>query len=184
MEYSAKFEELKSKNLSLDLTRGKPSSAQLDLSNAMGELMVKNLDKDGLDLRNYGEITGLASCRKLGSQILGCTEDLVWAGGNSSLSLMSQYLSFLFVEGNGARPWGAQERVSVLCPVPGYDRHFKLCETFGINMIPVPLTGEGPNLVEVKRLVEEDKSIRGIWCVPSTPILLERFIAKKIWRDC
>ena len=166
MEYSAKFEELKSKNLSLDLTRGKPSSAQLDLSNSMGELMVENLDKDGLDIRNYGEITGLASCRKLGSQILGCTEDLVWAGGNSSLSLMSQYLSFLFVEGNGARPWGAQERVSVLCPVPGYDRHFKLCETFGINMIPVPLTGEGPNLEEVKRLVDEDKSIRGIWCVP------------------
>ena len=97
MEYSAKFEELKSKNLSLDLTRGKPSSAQLDLSNAMGELMVENLDEDGLDIRNYGEITGLASCRKLGSQILGCTEDLVWAGGNSSLSLMSQYLSFLYV---------------------------------------------------------------------------------------
>ena len=166
MEYSAQFEELKSKNLSLDLTRGKPSSDQLDLSNAIGELKVENLDKDGLDLRNYGEITGLASCRKLGSQILGCTDDLVWAGGNSSLSLMSQYLSFLLVEGNGAGPWGAQERVSVLCPVPGYDRHFKLCETFGINMIPVPLTGEGPNLEEVKRLVDEDKSIRGIWCVP------------------
>ena len=83
MEYSAKFEELKSKNLSLDLTRGKPSSAQLDLSNAMEELMVESLDEGGLDLRNYGEITGLASCRKLGSQILGCTQDLVWAGGNS-----------------------------------------------------------------------------------------------------
>ena len=79
---------------------------------------------------------------------------------------MSQFLTFLFVEGNGGGPWGNKERISVLCPVPGYDRHFKLCETFGINMISVPLTGRGPDLDEVKRLVETDESIRGIWCVP------------------
>ena len=166
MDYFSKFEELKSENLSLDLTRGKPSSDQLDLSNSLMNLTDEVSEFEGLDLRNYGQIKGLESCRELGAQILNCDKDLVWAGGNSSLSLMSQFLTFMFVEGNGGGPWGLKERVSVLCPVPGYDRHFKLCETFGINMIPVPLTGEGPDLEEVKRLVETDESIKGIWCVP------------------
>ena len=166
MDYFSKFEELKSENLSLDLTRGKPSSDQLDLSNSLMNLTDEASEFEGLDLRNYGEIKGLESCRELGAQILNCDKDLVWAGGNSSLSLMSQFLTFMFVEGNGGGPWSLKERVSVLCPVPGYDRHFKLCETFGINMIPVPLTGEGPDLEEVNRLVETDESIKGIWCVP------------------
>ena len=166
MDYFSKFEELKSENLSLDLTRGKPSSDQLDLSNSLMNQTNEMSEFEGLDLRNYGEIKGLESCRELGAQILNCDTDLVWAGGNSSLSLMSQFLTFMFVEGNGGGPWNLKERVSVLCPVPGYDRHFKLCETFGINMIPVPLTGEGPDLEEVNRLVETDESIKGIWCVP------------------
>ena len=166
MDYFSKFEELKSENLSLDLTRGKPSSDQLDLSNSLMNQTDGASQFEGLDLRNYGEIKGLESCRELGAQILNCDKDLVWAGGNSSLSLMSQFLTFMFVEGNGGGPWSLKERVSVLCPVPGYDRHFKLCETFGINMIPVPLTGEGPDLEQVKRLVETDDSIKGIWCVP------------------
>ena len=166
MDYFSKFEELKSENLSLDLTRGKPSSDQLDLSNSLMNQTDEVSEFEGLDLRNYGEIKGLESCRELGAQILNCDKDLVWAGGNSSLSLMSQFLTFMFVEGNGGGPWSLKERVSVLCPVPGYDRHFKLCETFGINMIPVPLTGEGPDLEEVNRLVETDESIKGIWCVP------------------
>ena len=166
MDYFSKFEELKSENLSLDLTRGKPSSDQLDLSNSLMNQTDEVSEFEGLDLRNYGQIKGLESCRELGAQILNCDKDLVWAGGNSSLSLMSQFLTFMFVEGNGGGPWSLKERVSVLCPVPGYDRHFKLCETFGINMIPVPLTGEGPDLEEVRRLVETDESIKGIWCVP------------------
>ena len=166
MDYFSKFEELKSENLSLDLTRGKPSSDQLDLSNSLMNQTDEASQFEGLDLRNYGQIKGLESCRELGAQILNCDKDLVWAGGNSSLSLMSQFLTFMFVEGNGGGPWSLKERVSVLCPVPGYDRHFKLCETFGINMIPVPLTGEGPDLEEVNRLVETDESIKGIWCVP------------------
>ena len=166
MDYFSKFEELKSENLSLDLTRGKPSSDQLDLSNSLMNQTDEASAFEGLDLRNYGQIKGLESCRELGAQILNCDKDLVWAGGNSSLSLMSQFLTFMFVEGNGGGPWSLKERVSVLCPVPGYDRHFKLCETFGINMIPVPLTGEGPDLEEVNRLVETDESIKGIWCVP------------------
>jgi len=166
MDYFSKFEELKSENLSLDLTRGKPSSDQLDLSNSLMNQTNEMSEFEGLDLRNYGEIKGLESCRELGAQILNCDKDLVWAGGNSSLSLMSQFLTFMFVEGNGGGPWSLKERVSVLCPVPGYDRHFKLCETFGINMIPIPLTGEGPDLEQVKRLVETDESIKGMWCVP------------------
>ena len=166
MDYFSKFEELKSENLSLDLTRGKPSSDQLDLSNSLMNQTDEMSEFEDLDLRNYGQIKGLESCRELGAQILNCDKDLVWAGGNSSLSLMSQFLTFMFVEGNGGGPWSLKERVSVLCPVPGYDRHFKLCETFGINMIPVPLTGEGPDLEEVNRLVETDESIKGIWCVP------------------
>ncbi len=166
MDYFSKFEELKSENLSLDLTRGKPSSDQLDLSDSLMNKANEASEFEGLDLRNYGEIKGLEACRELGAQILNCDKDLVWAGGNSSLSLMSQFLTFLFVEGIGGGPWSLKERVSVLCPVPGYDRHFKLCETFGINMIPVPLTGEGPDLEEVKRLIETDESIKGIWCVP------------------
>ena len=166
MDYFSKFEELKSENLSLDLTRGKPSSDQLDLSNSLMNQTDESSAFEGLDLRNYGEIKGLESCRELGAQILNCDKDLIWAGGNSSLSLMSQFLTFLFVEGNGGEPWSLKERISVLCPVPGYDRHFKLCETFGINMIPVPLTGEGPDLKQVRQLVETDESIKGIWCVP------------------
>lgn len=165
MDYSEKFEELKAKNLSLDLTRGKPSSDQLDLSNRLENATEQLTDINGLDLRNYGEIKGLKSCRDLGAKILGCSPDLVWAGGNSSLALMAQYMTFLFAEGNGLGPW-SRARTSVLCPVPGYDRHFKLCESFGINMIPVALTGQGPDLNQVRELVDNDESIKGIWCVP------------------
>ena len=166
MDYTSKFEAFKEMDLSLDLTRGKPSADQLDLSNSLVKYDENDLTLNGLDLRNYGEIKGLESCRELGAEVLGCKKDYVWSGGNSSLSLMSQFLTFLFVQGNGESPWNNKERVSILCPVPGYDRHFKLCETFGINMIPVGMTGEGPDLEEVKQLVETDDSIRGIWCVP------------------
>ena len=166
MDYISRFEELKSKNLSLDLTRGKPSPDQLDLSKDLVHSIGDEFIFDGVDIRNYGETKGLDSCRKLGSEILGCSQEYIWAGGNSSLSLMSKFLSFLFVEGNRGGPWSNQERVSILCPVPGYDRHFKLCETFGINMIPVSLTGQGPDLDEIKELVATDNSIKGIWCVP------------------
>ena len=166
MDYIKEFEAYKAKNLSLDLTRGKPSTDQLDLSTSLINFDTNEFVENGIDIRNYGEIKGLETCRRLGSDILGCNQDYIWAGGNSSLSLMSQFLAFLFIEGNGAGPWGNRERVSVLCPVPGYDRHFKLCETFGINMIPVDMTGEGPDLNQVQHLVENDKSIKGIWCVP------------------
>ena len=148
-EIVTKFNFLKEKQLSIDITRGKPDKDQLDLSNELANFSDNIFFSDGVDLRNYGEVKGLDSCRQLGSDILGCSKEYVWAGGNSSLSLMSQFLSFLFVEGCGEGPWSNKERVSVICPVPGYDRHFKLCETFGINMIPVALTGDGPDLEAV-----------------------------------
>ena len=166
MEYLSQFEELKEKEMSLDLTRGKPASDQLDLSRPLDSLNIDSYISDGVDIRNYGQVKGLYECRKLGSKILGCNEEYVWAGGNSSLTLMSQYLSYLCIQGVGDGPWSSEERVSVLCPVPGYDRHFFLSESLGINMIPVPLTGQGPDLNLIRSYIESDDSIRGIWCVP------------------
>ena len=151
---------------SLDLTRGKPHADQLSLSNSLLEIKIEDLLNNQIDLRNYGELFGLEDCRKLGSEIIGCSKDQVIAGGNSSLTLMHQYLASLYFHGPNQMPWSNQERISILCPVPGYDRHFKLCEEFGINMIPVPLTGQGPDIDNISELVAQDASIKAIWCVP------------------
>ena len=166
MEYLSLFEELKARKMSLDLTRGKPASDQLDLSSSIDSIEIDIYDFDAVDIRNYGQIKGLSECRDLGSTILGCAKEYIWAGGNSSLTLMSQYLSYLCIQGAGDGPWSSEERVSILCPVPGYDRHFVLSENLGLNMIPVPLDGHGPDLDVIRSYVEEDDSIRGIWCVP------------------
>ena len=152
--------------MKLDLTRGKPDESQLDLSSDLEGILQGQTIVDGVDIRNYGEPQGLDSCRELGAEILGCDKAYVLAGGNSSLTLMSQYVSSLFFHGSGDGPWSSKERISFLCPVPGYDRHFRLSEEFGINMIPVELTGEGPDLESVRELVLQDQSIKGIWCVP------------------
>ena len=166
MEYLSQFEELKNRNLSLDLTRGKPARDQLDLSTSIDYIEINDYGSDQADLRNYGLVKGLSECRELGSEILGCGKEYVWAGGNSSLTLMSQYLSYLCLQGIGDGPWSSEERVSILCPVPGYDRHFVLTENLGLNMIPVPLNGNGPDLDTIRACLETDDSIRGIWCVP------------------
>ena len=166
MEYLSRFDELKSQKLNLDLTRGKPSGDQLDLSSSLDSIKFQEYIFDGIDIRNYGGIKGLSECRELGSKILGCDDEYVWAGGNSSLTLMFQYLSYLCIQGEEDSPWYSEERVSVLCPVPGYDRHFILSENLGLNMIPVPLSGSGPDLDIVKAYIDSDPSIRGIWCVP------------------
>ena len=166
MDYISQFEVLKSKELSLDLTRGKPSEEQLDLSNSLINFDEKDFSSHGIDIRNYGEVKGLEACRKIGSEILGCSEDYIWSGGNSSLSLMSKFLSFLFIQGNKSGPWNNKERVSVLCPVPGYDRHFKLLENFGIEMVTVPFQDDGPDLNAVEHLLKSEENIHGIVCVP------------------
>ena len=160
------YQELKAKGSQLDLTRGKPSSEQLDLSLDLENLPVDNFIEDGIDTRNYGELLGLEKMRQLGSEILGCKKEMVIAGGNSSLTLMAQYISSLYFQGNGEGPWSMHERNSVLCPVPGYDRHFALCDEFSINMISIPLTGNGPDIEAAKSIVSNDPSVKGIWCVP------------------
>ncbi len=166
MEYLSLFNELKARKMSLDLTRGKPARDQLDLSSSIDSAEIDIYDFDEVDIRNYGQVKGLSECRELGSNILGCDKEYIWAGGNSSLTLMSQYLSYLCIQGLGDGPWSSEERASILCPVPGYDRHFVLSEHLGLNMIPVPLNGHGPDLDVIRSYVEADDSIRGIWCVP------------------
>ena len=159
------YENLKSKGFSLDLTRGKPHEDQLDLSRSLNDPLDSFLYQ-GKDVRNYGELLGLSGCREIGSQLLDFPTDNVVAGNNSSLLLMHQLLSFFYIDGAEETPWNKKDRVSFLCPSPGYDRHFRLCEEFSINMIPVSLTGIGPDIGSIKKVLEKDESIEGIWCVP------------------
>tara|TARA_B100002049_G_C16072378_1_gene373432 strand:+ start:769 stop:1992 length:1224 start_codon:yes stop_codon:yes gene_type:complete len=165
-EAEALYLELSSKDFSLDLTRGRPHRDQLSLSDGLEKSLSGDYFYEEIDTRNYGELLGLEACRQMGANLLSCRKDMVIAGGNSSLTLMSQYLSSLFFHGAGDGPFSQSVRTSFLCPVPGYDRHFSLCEEFSINMIPVPLTGQGPDIDFIKLLVANDPSIKGIWCVP------------------
>ena len=163
-----KYNRIKKLKLSLDLTRGKPSAEQLDFSNLlMGNLKnKKDFKLDGTDIRNYGEIDGLLSAKKIGSFLLDMKPKNIIANGTSSLSLTAFMLQTLFFKGIGDGPWKNKKKISVICPVPGYDRHFALFEEMGINMISVPLTGKGPNMDKVEEIVAKDKSVRGIICVP------------------
>lgn len=159
----AGYEAHKQAKLNLDLTRGKPSPAQLDLSNALdGILDGFYLLQDGTDVRNYGGLTGIPEARALGGALVGAPADQVLAGGNSSLTLMYQYLAMMM---RVWRPTGG-EPVKFLCQVPGYDRHFTICEQLGIDMICVPLLPEGPDMASIEALVQADPAIKGIWCVP------------------
>ena len=146
--------------LKLDLTRGKPSAEQLDLSNDLdGILEGFYLLQGGTDVRNYGGILGIPEARQLGAEFMGAKSEQVMVGGNSSLNLMYQYVEHMIAH------WGG-EPVKFLCPVPGYDRHFTICEHFDIEMITVPLNDDGPDMQQVKELVSKDAAIKGIWCVP------------------
>jgi DNA-binding transcriptional MocR family regulator len=163
------YEALLAKKLSLDLTRGKPSARQLDLS---AELLSLPGDRytsaDGTDCRNYGGADGLLELRQIFAGFLQVPVGQLLAVGNSSLELMHDCLvhALLGTLPGAARRWADEERVAFLCPVPGYDRHFALCERFGIEMIPVPMTADGPDMDVVERLVAEDPAVKGIWCVP------------------
>ncbi|MEW1719102.1 aminotransferase class I/II-fold pyridoxal phosphate-dependent enzyme [Streptomyces sp. NPDC093109] len=163
------YRDLAARGLALDLTRGKPAPAQLDLS---GELLslpgARYTAADGTDVRNYGGLQGLPELREIFAGVLQVPAGQLLAAGNSSLELMHDCLVHALlsvVPGAGSR-WVDQERIAFLCPVPGYDRHFALCERFGIDMIPVPMTAEGPDMDAVERLVAEDPAVKGIWCVP------------------
>ncbi len=156
--------------LSLDLTRGKPSVEQLELSASLDGILAGDYAaSDGSETRGYGGPDGLPEARALGGELLGLEPGCVRVGGNSSLTLMYLYLMHAVHHGPGAGggPWRqVPGGVRFLCPVPGYDRHFSACEDLGIEMIPVPLTGKGPDMDRVESRIAEDAGIRGIWCVP------------------
>ncbi|GAB3655631.1 aminotransferase class I/II-fold pyridoxal phosphate-dependent enzyme [Actinocorallia lasiicapitis] len=164
------YEAFKARGLKLDLTRGKPAPAQLDLSNAILALPGEGVHKsaDGTDLRNYGGLNGLPELRALFAEALQVPAGQLIALGNSSLSIMHDTVvhAMLSVLPGGERKWAAEERIAFLAPVPGYDRHFSLSARFGIELIQVPMTAEGPDMDVVERLVAEDPAIKGIWCVP------------------
>ncbi|MDG1233118.1 MAG: aminotransferase class I/II-fold pyridoxal phosphate-dependent enzyme [Pseudomonadales bacterium] len=146
--------------LRLDLTRGKPAAEQLDLSNDLDGILEGFYQlQGGTDVRNYGGILGIPEARQLGAEFIGATSEQVMVGGNSSLNLMYQYVEHMMPHWRG-------EPVKFLCPVPGYDRHFTICEHFDIEMITVPLNDDGPDMQQVKELVSQDAAIKGIWCVP------------------
>jgi DNA-binding transcriptional MocR family regulator len=164
-----RYEEFKAQRLSLNLGRGKPSSEQLDLSNALLSLPGAHdfTAADGSDCRNYGGLQGLPELRAIFAPVLGAPVDRVVAGNNSSLQSMHDTLGWAMLHGvpGSATRW-SNEPAAFLCPVPGYDRHFTICEGFNIKMVPVRLTGHGPDMDEVERLVASDPSIKGMWCMP------------------
>jgi DNA-binding transcriptional MocR family regulator len=169
-QLTAEYDALVKRGLKLDLTRGKPSPAQLDLSNGLLTLPGNDQYRDeaGTDLRNYGGPQGLPELRSVFSDVLRVPVPQLLALGNSSLSLMHDAVSYAMLHGlpESERPWSREETVSFLCPVPGYDRHFTITEHLGIRMIPVAMTDAGPDIEQIERLLAEDPTIRGIWCVP------------------
>ena len=163
------FEALKARGLDLNMARGKPGKAQLDLVSDIFQLMRDPADyvSGGLDVRNYGEIAGLPAARALFADILGCKPSQVFAGGNSSLQLMYDTVCKAYTHGllHSPRPWCREGQVKWLCPAPGYDRHFRVTESFGFQLLTIPMTGTGPDMDAVEEAVK-DPAVKGIWCVP------------------
>ena len=163
------FEDLKGKALKLNMARGKPGKEQLDLVSDILTVLQTPDDcvVDGLDVRNYGELTGIDAAKALFADILGCKPEECFIGGNSSLTLMYDTISKAYTHGllRSEKPWCREETVKFLCPVPGYDRHFKVTESFGAEMINVPMTPTGPDMDLVEELVK-DPAVKGMWCVP------------------
>lgn len=163
------YNTFKAKGLKLDMSRGKPGADQLDLSERMLTVLNKNEDliADKLDTRNYGVLDGIPACRELFAELLGVPAKNVIAGGNASLTMMYDNIMRLWVFGApGCTPWSKQEKVKFLCPVPGYDRHFAICQQLGIEMINIPMLEHGPDMDLVEKYVNEDATVKGIWCVP------------------
>ena len=167
LSVKAKYDELCAKGLTLYMSRGKPGPDQLSVSNELLDIVTADdyKSKDGIDCRNYGGLDGLAELKELFSAILEVPVENVIVGGNASLNMMFDTISQCMTHGMGAEPWIKQGKVKFLCPVPGYDRHFGICQYFGIEMINVPMTVEGPDMDLVEELVK-DSSVKGMWCVP------------------
>ena len=168
-EQKAAYQTLKDSGLKLDLTRGKPSPAQLDLSNELLSMPGTDFkDAAGTDTRNYGGLTGLTELREIFAEIMQVPVDQVVAGDNASLAMMHDTLVFALLHGvaDSEQPWGDEEVVKFICPVPGYDRHFALLEEYGIEMLPVDLLDDGPDMAAVRELVK-DPAVKGMWLVPT-----------------
>ena len=169
-ELEKKYEEAKAEGLALDMSRGKPSPAQLDLSRGMLDVLNSSSElkaENGIDVRNYGLLEGIYEARKLMGDIMGVPAENVIVCGNASLNIMYDLVSRAEVFGfDGCTPWAKLDKVKFLCPAPGYDRHFGITELFGIEMITVPMNEDGPDMDIVEKYVNNDESVKGIWCVP------------------
>ena len=169
-ELEARFEEVKEKGLKLDMSRGKPAADQLNLSMDMMKVLAGDANlicEDGVDCRNYGNLDGIDEAKQLLADMMEVPKDNVIIFGNSSLNVMYDTVSRAMTHGiMGNTPWCKLDKVKFLCPVPGYDRHFAITEFFGIEMVNIPMTPTGPDMDLVEKLVSEDESVKGIWCVP------------------
>ncbi len=169
-ELMARYQEFQSRNLQIDMTRGKPSPEQLDLAADMLTCVdgQSYQTQDGIDCRNYGGLDGIPEAKRLFAQYLEVEPDEIVVGGNASLNIMYDTVIRAMVLGvvDSDVPWGKLPAVKFVCPVPGYDRHFSICESLGIEMIPVPMQADGPDMDAVEEIVAQDESVKGIWCVP------------------
>ena len=166
-ELERQYAGYQARNLKLDMSRGKPSGSQLDLTNGILDRLDGYMVEGGIDARNYGCLEGIHEARKLFSELLGIPRDRLMIGGNSSLNMMYDTIVRHWVFGtHGHTPWGRLPAVKFLCPCPGYDRHFAICEDLGIEMIPIPMTESGPDMDLVEKIAGSDEAVKGIWCVP------------------
>lgn len=170
LKLKAEYEELQNQGLNLNMARGKPSAAQLDLALGVLETLKARYEfanSKGNDVRNYGIWDGLPEMKQIFSDMIGVPPQQIILGNNSSLLIMFDVISRGYSHGfNGCKPWAKQDNLKFLCPVPGYDRHFAITEYFGFEMINIPMSETGPDMDMIEKLVAEDESIKGIWCVP------------------
>lgn len=163
----ADYEAIKAKGISIDMSRGKPASDQLDISNGMLDVFSDGDFKceAGVDVRNYGVLQGIPECQRMFGELLGVKPENVIVGGNASLSMMYDYVAQCMYNGAGFEPWASSGKVKFLCPCPGYDRHFAICEFFGIEMINIPMKDDGPDMDLIEEAVQDER-VKGMFCVP------------------
>ena len=169
-ELQVKYDTIKASGISLDMSRGKPGADQLDLSAPMLDVLNSESDfksSKGIDVRNYGELDGIPEAKQLFSELMDAPTDHIIVYGNSSLNVMYDLVARAMLYGVGGNtPWCKQDKIKFLCPVPGYDRHFAITESFGIEMINIPLNEDGPDMDLVEKYVNNDPAVKGIWNVP------------------